>query len=72
MEPRDVIKIATMDEFNEVMDSLNLSDRQRKIFVLKYSHLWRMIDIANILGIHQDTVADDLRVIREKLAQISK
>lgn len=72
MEPRDVIKIATMDEFNEVMDSLNLSDRQRKIFVLKYSHLWRMIDIANMLGIHQDTVADDLRVIREKLAQISK
>lgn len=39
MEPRDVIRIATIDEFNELLDSLNLSDRQRKIFILKYSHL---------------------------------
>lgn len=72
MEPRDVIKIATIDEFNELLDSLNLSDRQRKIFVLKYSHLWRMIDIAELLEISQNTVADDLKVIREKLAKIDR
>lgn len=72
MEPRDVIKIATIEEFNELLDSLNLSDRQRKIFVLKYSHLWRMIDIAELLDISQNTVAEDLRIIREKLTQVNK
>lgn len=72
MEPRDVIKIATIEEFNELLDSLNLSDRQRKIFVLKYSHLWRMIDIAELLDISQNTVAEDLKIIRENLTQVNK
>lgn len=72
MNPQDVIKIATMDEFNRLKDSLNLSDRQREIFFLKYSKLWRNIDIAEELGVHQDTVSDELRVIREKLAKICK
>lgn len=72
MNPKDVIKIATMDEFNRLKDSLNLSDRQREIFFLKYSKLWRNIDIAEELKIHQDTVSDELNVIRAKLAQICK
>lgn len=72
MEPRDVIKIATIEEFNELLDSMNLSSRQRKIFKLKYSYLMRIVDIAALLDIHQDTVSDDLKVIREKLKQISQ
>lgn len=72
MEPRDVIRIATIDEFNELLDSLNLSDRQRKIFILKYSHLWRVKDIAKILDIHKNTVDEDLRIIREKLAKVNR
>lgn len=72
MEPRDIIKIATVDEFVSLMDSLNLSTRQRKIFLLKYSYLLRIVDIAEILEVHQDTIADDLKKIREKLAEINR
>lgn len=64
------MKIPTLKEFYELRDSLNLTDRQREIFFLKFSRGWRNIDIAEELGINQDTVGDDLRNIREKLAAI--
>lgn len=72
MRPEEVIKIPTMDEFNAFLDSLNLSDRQRKVFVMKFSRLLRNIDIANELGVNQDTVSKDMRVIRQKLAAVVK
>lgn len=72
MEPKDVMRIPTMEEFNRIKDSLNLSDRQRKVFHLKYSKLWRIIDIAEELGIHPETVANDLKDIRMKLAAVSR
>lgn len=70
MDIRDVMKIPTMQAFYELRDKLNLTDRQREIFVLKYSRGWRNIDIAEELGINQDTVGDETKTIREKLAAI--
>lgn len=70
MDPKDVIKIPTMEEFNRIKDSLNLSDRQRQIFFYKYSKLWKSVDIAAELKIHPDTVSEDLGVIRSKLAAL--
>lgn len=70
MSPEDVIKIPTMKEFNDLLDSLNLSDRQRQIFVLKFSRLWRNIDIANEIGVNQDTVGKEMKAIRQKLASV--
>lgn len=72
MTPKDVIKIPTMADFYKLRDSLNLSDRQKEIFYLKYSRGLRNIDIAEMLDppVCQDTVGDDLKVIREKLAQL--
>lgn len=67
MEPSELIRVPTMDKFFEIRDALNLTDRQREIFLLKYSRGWRNIDIANEIGVHQDTVSDDMAVIREKL-----
>lgn len=69
---RDIIRIPTMDAFYAFRDSLNLTDRQREIFFLKYSRGWRNIDIANELEppVNQDTVGDDLKIIRAKLAEI--
>lgn len=72
MKPEDVISIPTMDEFNKIRDSINLTDRQREVFNFKYSRGWRNLDIAAELGINQDTVSADLRVIREKLKSIAK
>lgn len=59
-----------MDEFYKLRDKLNLTDRQRDIFYLKYSRGWRNIDIAEELGVNQDTVGDENKIIRAKLATI--
>lgn len=72
MTPKELIKIPTMKEFLEIRDMLNLSDRQREVFVLKYSKLWRNIDIAEELGVSQDTIGEDTKDIREKLKAIEK
>ncbi len=71
MEPKDVINLNTMEEFYELRDRLNLTDRQREIFYLKYSRGWRNIDIAAELDVSQDTVSDDLKIIRKKLVKIA-
>lgn len=71
MDIKDVLKIPTMQAFLDLRDKLNLTDRQRDIFVLKYSRGWRNIDIAEELGVNQDTVGSELRIVREKLAAIS-
>lgn len=71
MRTEDVISIPTMDEFNKLRDKLNLTDRQREIFFLKYSRGWRNLDIAEELKVNQDTVSEDLRKIRTKLASVS-
>lgn len=68
---REVIKIPTMEAFLALRDSLNLTDRQREIFVLKYSRGWRNIDIAMELEINQDTVGDELCRIRQKLVAVA-
>lgn len=70
MDPKEVFKIPTMEAFLNLCDKLNLTDRQREIFVFKYSRGWRNIDIAMELDINQDTVGEDLKVIRSKLVAI--
>lgn len=74
MLPEDVIKIPTMDAFYELRDRLNLTDRQKEIFYLKFSRGMRNIDIANELEppISQDTVGSEIRILREKLAAIGR
>lgn len=72
MNPSDVIRIPTMEAFLALRDKLNLTDRQREIFLLKYSRGWRNIDIAAELDINQDTVSDDLKIIRQKLVWVEK
>lgn len=73
MELSDVLKIPTMNAFFELRDKLNLTDRQRDIFLMKYSKGWTNLTIANSLEppVSQDTVSKDLRIIREKLVAIS-
>lgn len=72
IEPKELIKVPTMEEFNRIRDSLNLSDRQKIIFEYKYSKLWRNIDIATEMKLHQDTISGELTIIRKKLAAIQQ
>lgn len=71
MLPSDVISIPTMEAFYELRDKLNLTDRQREIFLLKYSRGWRNLDIAEELKVNQDTISEELRKIRTKLVAVS-
>lgn len=72
MNQKDVINIETMDEFNTLLNSLNLSDRQRQIFILRYSRKMAIVDIAEELEISKATVCEDSKVIRQKLAAIER
>lgn len=74
MLPSDVMKIPTMEQFLQLRDTLNLTDRQREIFFLKYSRGLRNIDIANELQpqVNQDTVGAEIKIIKEKLAVIGR
>lgn len=72
MTPKEATKIARMDKFNRLVDMLNLSDRQKKIFYYKYQRQWRIADIAAEIGISVDTVNEDTRVIRTKMMAVSE
>lgn len=72
MEPRDVSRLPSMEEFNKIKEALNLTDRQKRIFELRYSKRWRLADIAAELNIHHDTVSKDISDIRKKLFGVQK
>lgn len=72
MTPKEVTKIARMDKFNRLVDMLNLSDRQKKIFYYKYKRQWRIVDIAEKLKFHVDTINEDLKIIRLKMMEVNE
>lgn len=72
MEPKDVIKISTMEAFYKLRDSLNLTDRQRIIFELRYSRGMFLQDIATELEIDKKTVRANIKIIDEKLKSVSR
>lgn len=71
MNEKDVIRIPTMRAFNNLRNSLNLTDRQRKIFDLRYSNGMYIIDIATKLDVDKKTVQSELRIIKEKLKSVT-
>lgn len=71
MNEKDVIRIPTMEAFNNLRNSLNLTDRQRKIFDLRYSNGMYIIDIASELKVDKKTVQSELRIIKEKLKSVT-
>ena len=67
MDIKELSKVPTMEEFNQIKAALNLTARQKKIFYYKYSRFWRNADIAEQLGVHTDTVSEDVCIIRDKV-----
>lgn len=72
MTQEEVKALPTKAQLLELREKLNLSDRQKEIFYLKYGRLWRHIDIAEELGVCQDTISSDVRDIAEKLSAIQR
>lgn len=67
MNEKDVINLPTMEAFNNLLDSLNLTDRQRRIFELRYSRGLFQQDIAAEIDVDRKTVVSELKIIKEKL-----
>lgn len=66
----DLFNIATKADFDKVADCLLLSDRQKKIFYLKYGRKMFDVDIAEEVGVSRFTVCKETKTIREKMAKI--
>lgn len=67
MDINKVKKINNSNYFYYIMNSLNLSDRQKRIFELKLSRGWHFIDIGAEIGVSKDTVYRDFKIIKQKL-----
>ena len=70
MTEKDVKYIGTKEQFNKVLNSLQLTDRQYDIFILKYGRAMIQEDIAAEIGCNRRTVSDELKIIRHKIGQL--
>lgn len=71
MTEEEVKKIGTKMKFQEILDNLQLTDRQKQIFVLKYGRGFLNEDIAAEIGFCRKIVSDELKIIRHKMAQLT-
>lgn len=70
MTEEEIKKIGTKMKFQEILDNLQLTDRQKQIFVLKYGRGFLNEDIAAEIGFCRKIVSDELKIIRHKMAQL--
>lgn len=71
-EEKQVMRIASMADFYAFRDTLNLTDRQKEIFNLRYSRGLLMQDIVKEIGFSYDIILEDMKDIRQKLVAILK
>lgn len=67
---KDLSSISTMAELIELRDSLNLTDRQREIFMLRFNRGYSIIQISMELNMSDSTVKRELRRIGNKIAKL--
>ena len=66
-----LVNLPTMQDFEEVFNTILLTERQRKVFELYYRDGWRMIDIACELDVSERTISAEHTAILKKLNQIN-
>lgn len=70
MTEKDLLNIATRQEFLKILEYIQLTDRQKTIFILKYGSGKLNEDIAAEIDCSRRTVTNELNIIRSKLAKI--
>lgn len=70
MTENEIKCIGTKLKFQEIVDNLQLTDRQKQIFVLKYGRGFLNEDIAAEIGFCRKIVSEELKIIRHKMAQL--
>lgn len=71
MTEEEIKNVGTKIKFQEILDNLQLTDRQKQIFVLKYGRGFLNEDIAAEIGFCRKIVSDELKIIRHKMAQLT-
>lgn len=71
MTEQDIKHIGTKIKFQEILENLQLTDRQKQIFVLKYGRGFLNEDIAAEIGYNRKVVSSELKIIRHKMAQLT-
>lgn len=70
MRLKELSKISTMDELIRLRDSLNLTDRQKEIFMLRFNRGFSIIQISIERNMSESTVNRELRKIGNKIAKL--
>lgn len=70
MTEKDLLNIATRQDFLKILDCIQLTDRQKEIFMLKYASGRMNAEIADAVECCSKTVTKELNIIRNKLAKI--
>lgn len=70
MTENEIKKVGTKMKFQEILENLQLTDRQKQIFVLKYGRGLLNEDISAEIGYCRKIVSEELKVIRHKMAQL--
>lgn len=70
MRLKELSKISTMDELIRLRDSLNLTDRQKEIFMLRFNRGFSIIQISVERNMSESTVYRELRKIGNKIAKL--
>lgn len=70
MRLKDLSSISTMAELIELRDSLNLTDRQKEIFMLRFNRGFSIIQICIECNMSESTVYRELRKIGNKIAKL--
>lgn len=70
MRLKELSKISTMDELIRLRDSLNLTDRQKEIFMLRFNRGFSIIQISIECNMSESTVYRELHKIGNKIAKL--
>ena len=70
MTEDEIKNVGTKMKFQEILEKLQLTDRQKQIFVLKYGRGFLNEDIAAEIGYCRKTVSEEWKAIRHKMAQV--
>lgn len=68
IDEKQAKRITTLSELEKCRDSLNLTDRQKEIFMMRFHRGWSYVRISIEADISVSTVQSEMNVIREKLA----
>ena len=68
IDEKQAKRITTLSELENCRDSLNLTDRQKEIFMMRFHRGWSYVRISIEADISVSTVQSEMNIIREKLA----